>query len=156
MTYEAVSWLLLGAYAIHILEEFALDWRGWAQSVLKLPVDWPTFYVTNSGVVVLGFVAAQTANTLPVFGLSFAALMLINATFFHVLPFIVFRGRFSPGLITAVVLFYPAAALAYIVAADARLISGGMVATSLVIGAVLMAYPIVLLHLKGRPYFKQS
>ncbi len=37
----------------------------------------------------------------------FAALMLINAVFFHILPVIRTKGRFSPGLATAVVLFLP-------------------------------------------------
>ncbi len=39
--------------------------------------------------------------------------MLINATFFHVLPFLTTRGRFSRGLGTAVLLFYPIAIWAY-------------------------------------------
>jgi hypothetical protein len=39
--------------------------------------------------------------------------MLINATFFHVLPVIVFRGRFSPGMLTAIVLFYPTGDLGF-------------------------------------------
>jgi hypothetical protein len=68
MNFETVCWILLAAYAVHVLEEFALNWRAWANWVLKLPVDWPTFYVTNSVVVVLGIVAAKTAGTLPLIG----------------------------------------------------------------------------------------
>lgn len=33
--------------------------------------------------------------------------MLINGVFMHVLPFVLGRGRFSPGLITSVLLFVP-------------------------------------------------
>jgi len=156
MSFQAMCWLLLAAYMIHVLEEFALDWRAWAQAVLKLPVDWPTFYVTNAGVVVLGIVAAQTADELPILGLSYAALMLINATFFHVLPFVLFRWRFSPGLITAVFLFYPAAISAYTIAFNAGHLGFTGIAGSIAVGAILMAYPIVLLRLKGLPFFKQS
>ena len=52
-------------------------------------------------------VAAIVAPRWPTLALGFAGLMLINATFFHVAPFLWTRGRFSPGLITAVVLFLP-------------------------------------------------
>lgn len=156
MRFDAIVWLLLGAYAIHMLEEFALNWRDWARSVLKLPVDWPTFYVTNSIVVVLGIVAGQLGDDHPLFGLSFAALMLINATFFHILPVIRFQGRFSPGLITAVVLFFPAAIWAYIAASKEGLLDTASLVGSLAIGAALMASPIILLRLKDKPYFQQN
>jgi hypothetical protein len=42
--------------------------------------------------------------------------MLVNATIFHVLPVVRFGGRFSPGLISAVLLFYPLAIACYAVA----------------------------------------
>src|SRR6185437_7208914 len=61
----------------------------------------------NALVIVLGIVAANLARHHPGIALAFPALMLINATFFHVLPFARTAGRFSPGLITAIVLFYP-------------------------------------------------
>jgi hypothetical protein len=156
MKFGAVVWLLLGAYAIHVLEEFALNWRDWARSILRLPVEWPTFYVTNSVVVVLGIVAGQLGGDQPLFGLSFAALMLINATFFHVLPVIKFGGRFSPGLITAVLLFYPAAIWAYVTASHEGLLSTANLFGSFAIGATLMATPIVLLRIKDKPYFQQG
>lgn len=35
-----------------------------------------------------------------------ASLMLINAVFFHILPVIQMGGRFTPGVVTAVVLFF--------------------------------------------------
>lgn len=156
MSLTDLLWLCTAAYAIHAFEEFMLDWRDWAQAVIKLPVTWPIFYVVNFLVVVLGICAAQLAATQPVFALAFPALMLINATFFHVLPMIVTRGRYSPGVFTAVIFFYPLGWLAF-----DRAISTGAVTTygvilSFVIGALLMASPIVLLHIKGKPYFRQS
>ena len=156
MSLTDLLWLCTAAYAIHAFEEFMLDWRDWAQAVIKLPVTWPIFYVVNFLVVVLGICAAQLAATQPVFALAFPALMLINATFFHVLPMIVTRGRYSPGVFTAVIFFYPLGWLAF-----DRAISTGAVTTrgvilSFVIGALLMASPIVLLHIKDKPYFRQS
>jgi hypothetical protein len=155
MSLAAWCWLATAAYGLHILEEFTLDWRNWARNVLGLPVEWPTFYVVNSLVIVLGIVAAELAPSSQLLALSFPAVMLVNATFFHVLPFITKRGRFSPGLITAVILFYPIGIACYCrAAADGA--SAGTLIGSLALGAVLMASPIVLLKLKDRPYFRQD
>jgi hypothetical protein len=147
-------WLATACYGVHILEEYQLDWRGWARTTLKLPVEWTDFYVVNALVIVLGIVAANLA-AVPMLALAFPALMLINATFFHVLPFLRSKGRFSPGLISAVVLFYPVGIAAYLRAAADRVIDSEAVIGSLVIGALLMACPVVLLLIKDRPYFRQ-
>ncbi len=151
-----MSWLLLLAYAVHMLEEFMLDWRDWAEGVLGLPVTWPDFYVTNGIVVVLGIGAAELAGELPMVALAFAALMLVNAVFFHVLPMIVFKGRFSPGAMTAVVVMCPAAITAFVLAGGEGILSTRMVLGAFLIGALLMAYPIVLLRSRGLPYFRQQ
>src|SRR5688572_27027477 len=106
MSHEVWLWVALAVYAIHILEEFMFDWKNWANHVLGLPVTWADFYVTNAVVVVLGIVAAQVGWRLPAIALAFPALMLINAVIFHIAPFVVTRN-FSPGLVTAVLLFLP-------------------------------------------------
>lgn len=146
-------WLAVAAYGLHILEEFMLNWRDWARAVIGLPVEWSDFYVVNALVVVLGVVAANLAAAVPTLALSFPALMLINAVFFHILPVIRTRGRFSPGLFTAVVLFLPIGIACY--RAAAGMLDGWSLIVSVVIGAALMASPIVLLQLKNRPYFRQ-
>jgi len=152
MSLTDYAWLALAAYAVHILEEYMFDWRNWARAVIGLPVEWPDFYMTNSVVVVLGIVQAALADSMTIAPLSYAALMLINATFFHVLPFIKAKGRFSPGLMTAVALFYPLG-IAEFVHARAR---AGEILFAFVVGAILMASPIVFLNLKGKPYFRQT
>lgn len=156
MSFYDLAWLALAVYAVHMLEEYELNWRDWARSVIKLPVEWGDFYVTNAIVVVLGIVQAQLSSSLPVLTLSFAALMLINATFFHVLPVIVMRGRFSPGLFTAVALFYPVGLACFWRASVDGKLDAGVIGLAVLIGAALMAYPIVLLRLKTKPYFTQN
>jgi len=156
MSLTDLAWLALAAYAAHILEEFSLDWRGWARAVIGLPVEWADFYVTNAVVVVLGIAQAELAPTFALGPLTYAALMLINATFFHVLPFVRTKGRYSPGLTTALVFFYPLG-----IAMFARAHSEGRLSLSLALaafaaGAALMAFPVLLLKLKGRPYFIQE
>ncbi len=156
MSLQTLAWLAMLAYAIHILEEFMLDWRNWARAVVKLPVEWDDFYVTNAAVVALGIGQAMLAPTLPLIPLIFAALMLINAVFFHIMPMILTKGRYSPGVATAVVLFFPAGIAVW----HRAWLDGTLDATTAVLaiggGAALMAYPVVMLHLKSRPYFRQT
>jgi hypothetical protein len=155
MTLTELLWLATACYGIHILEEYQLNWRDWARTALRLPVEWSDFYVVNALVIVLGVVAANLAEW-PSIALGFPALMLINATFFHVLPVVRMRGRFSPGLFTAVVLFYPVGIACYWRAAADGMLSSAALAGSLVLGALLMASPVVLLLIKDRPYFRQD
>ena len=96
MSLQTWIWLATACYAIHMLEEFEFDWRNWARAVIRLPVEWSDFYITNAIVVVLGIVAANIATELPWVALTFPALMLINATFFHVLPMVVKAGAIHP------------------------------------------------------------
>jgi hypothetical protein len=106
MGHQVWLWVATAAYGLHVMEEFTFDWKNWANRVLKLPVDWSTFYVTNAIVIVLGVAAAEIGWQMPALSLAFPALMIINAVLFHIVPFIA-KKKFSPGLITAVILFLP-------------------------------------------------
>lgn len=154
-TFTILTWLGLATYCVHILEEFTFNWRDWARSVLKLPVEWDTFYVTNGIVVALGIAQAMLAPALPVAPLAFAGIMIVNTLFFHLLPVVTTR-RFSPGVITATLLMLPLGVAIYWVSLATGVADAGIVIAGLVIGALLMAYPIVLLRLKDRPPFKQA
>jgi hypothetical protein len=156
MELQTLAWLAMAAYAIHILEEYMFDWRDWARAVIKLPVEWNDFYLTNALVVALGIAQAELAPAFPLAPLIFASLMLINAVFFHILPVLRTKGRFSPGVITAVVLFFPAGIAVWWKAASDGLLDGVTIVVAIVGGAALMAYPVVMLHLKTKPYFRQT
>jgi hypothetical protein len=156
MTLQTFAWLGVAAYALHIMEEFTFDWRNWARAVIKLPVEWSDFYVTNAVVIALGIVQAHLAPALRLAPLMFASLMLINAVFFHILPVVRTRGRFSPGLVTAILLFLPVGIAVWWKAMLDAPLDWTTVMLAVAGGAALMAYPIVMLNLKGRPYFRQS
>ncbi len=151
-----ILWIATFAYGLHIVEEYTFDWKGWSMAVMKLPVNWIHFGIVNGLVVVLGISCSSVGWSCPAYALSLPALMLINATFFHVMPFITTRGRWSPGLGTAVVLFYPIAIWAYWGAKLDDVLSAWVFVASLVLGALLMASPIVMLKLRLHPYFKQE
>ncbi|MBX3733711.1 MAG: HXXEE domain-containing protein [Verrucomicrobiae bacterium] len=156
MNHAYILWIATFAYALHIVEEYTFDWKGWATAVIKLPVTWIHFAIVNGVVIVLGISCASVGWSCAEFALSLPALMLINATFFHVLPFLLTRGRWSPGLGTAVTLFYPIAVWAYYGAHLDGILSSRVLWLSLVLGALLMASPILMLKLRLRPYFKQD
>ena len=82
--------------------------------------------------------------------------MLINATFFHVAPVIWTRGRFSPGLITALILFYPIGIGVFLSAAAAGELTVARGLAAFGIAALLMASPIAFLHLRQMAYFRQA
>ena len=156
MSLTNIIWLATACYGLHVLEEYQLNWRDWARAVIGLPVEWSDFYVVNALVIVLGIVAANLAGAAPGVALGFPALMLINAVFFHVLPVVRTGGRLSPGLFTAVVLFLPVGIACYWRAAADGTLGAGSLIGSLVIGALLMASPIVLLRIRTLPYFQQD
>lgn len=145
-------WLCVAAYGVHVLEEYVFDWRNWAEQVLHLPARWDDFYVTNCLVIVVGITAAMIAPEYPAVALGFPGLMLINATFMHVFPFVRKRGRFSPGLITAVLLFWP---LGWFTMSAAQL-DVRVVVTSLATGVLLLATPISFIVMKQNKYFDQT
>ena len=156
MSHSYVLWIAVFAYALHIVEEYTFDWKGWAVNVLKLPLDWTHFALVNGAVLVLGVSCSAVGWSLPAYALSLPALMVINATFFHLLPFLATRGRFSPGLGTAVLLFYPISIWAFYGAYQDGVLSVSTLINSFVIGALLMASPVVMLKLRLRPYFNQN
>ena len=156
MTLTTLAWLGMAAYAMHILEEYTLDWRNWARNVLGLPAEWNDFYVTNGIVVSLGIAQAMLASTLPLAVLGYAGLEFINGFFMHVVPFVRKNGRFSPGLVTAVFFFIPLSLTTFWFAYASGIASVGEILLGLVIGALTLAFPIVMLIVKSWPYFRQD
>jgi hypothetical protein len=149
---QVMLWLCVASYGFHVAEEFIFDWRNWARQVLHLPARWDDFYVTNCLVIVLGIVAVFISPEFPAIALGFPGLMLINGTFMHVFPFILKRGRFSPGLITSILLFWPIGTYTMLAAQpDARTLIIGFF-----VGAAMLATPIGFIVLKRRPYFDQT
>ncbi len=154
MNNQNIFWIAMAAYAIHMMEEFFYDWKNWANNTLHLPVEWSGFYVTNTAVLFLGIACASVAWSVAWFALSFPALMLINAFFFHVVPAICTK-KFSPGLFTAILLFFPIGFYAFHQAVEND-VPGAQIGGAFLIGALLMAFPIVLLKTRNLVFFRQG
>ncbi len=148
MTHEYFLWICLFAYAVHIYEETVLNWKDWAESVSGLKnLEWSDFFVANAAVIVAGACAAQVGWRFPSFALLLPSLQLINGLFFHVIPTIVWR-KFSPGVITSCLLFFPIASLTYWGAWVDNVLNINVVIFSLLFGSLVMALPFIFLKLQ--------
>jgi len=150
---DHIFWIALAAYALHILEEYAYDWKSWAQKVLKLNVDWNMFYVTNVVVLFFGIACAEVGWSHPTFSLVFPALMLFNALYFQILTYIRSKRKFSPGMITAIFLFLPIGFGSFKMAMDLGVQTKSLIEAA-VAGALVMAYPLFLIKTRDLDYFK--
>jgi len=148
--HQWVLWVLVAATALHVVEEHALGWQGWASEEFGkrfgVKPTWTDFWVTNAALIVFGVACAMVGWRATGFSLGLASLCLINAVGFHLLPSLR-AGTPNPGVFTAVALYIPIGIWAYIAAAaDDRLSFGAFVLSALV-GAAVMAAAVGMLIL---------
>ena len=142
-------WLLTVAYAGHILEEYILDWRTWAQETSKFELEWGEFLVANFAVIILGISCSVVGFDCPIFSYMFIGLAVVNGLFAHIGTMIVKR-KFSPGLITSIILFIPICTWAYIIAAEKGILSPTFLLITLSGGILIMLFPILLQIIKHK------
>jgi hypothetical protein len=82
MLHDYVLWVMVVAYALHIVEEHSLDWKGWVKRHANLDVPLADSYVVNAALVVGMIATAMIGWRLPELSLAPAALVLINGLFF--------------------------------------------------------------------------
>jgi hypothetical protein len=150
MSLTVLAWLAVGAYALHIMEEHIHGWHGWARKSMNLSMEWDAYTTIEVVLLILGAIAAMLAPAMPVLALAYAAFLVINVTFFHLLPMIIAGGKFSPGIITGVLLFYPIGYHAYAGSGMPQ----NVIVWSIVIGAAIILWPVLLLKIRSHPYFR--
>ena len=142
-------WILTAAYAGHILEEYILDWRKWAEETSKLKLRWSEFFVANFAVIILGICCSSVGFGCPTFSYMFVGLATINGIFAHIGTTILKR-KFSPGLITSVLLFVPICTWAYIIAIQKGILTFSFMLFTLGGGLLIMLFPILLQLIKNK------
>lgn len=142
-------WILTAAYAGHILEEYVLDWRKWAQETSKLKLEWTEFFVANFAVIILGICCSVIGFDCPVFSFMFVGLAATNALFAHIGTTIIKR-KFSPGTITSILLFIPVCAWAYIAAGEKGILTYSFLLITLGGGLLIMLFPVSLQLIKHK------
>ena len=136
--HEVYLWLVPIAGSAHVLEEYSLDWRGWVQHTVGIDgVTWEQFFLTNAAMVAILICHAAIGWRLPAVSLSGTVLIAINAVVFHILPTMRFQV-YSPGIVTAVVLYLPLAWMVYTGARRDGVLTRSAAIGSVVIGAGMM------------------
>lgn len=152
MTHEFVLWVVVIGCGLHVAEEAVLDWVSVIRPIaarFDMTVSWPDFHVVNAVMIVGGIAGAMIGWRSPEISLMLPALTVINAVLFHIGGSLASR-RFVPGTITAALVYLPVAAWTYYGASQDGVLTGQVIVLSSLGGALMMAFPVALLWLKGR------
>lgn len=148
-----LAWLAVAAYVLHVVEEHILGWYEWARKTMSISMDWDHYVTTEFAIVVLGIVAASLSGVAligPMLVVAFVTLLLINVVFFHLLPMLASGGKFSPGIISGVILFLP---IAYCTFRDQALPQSWLIG-GVALGIAVILWPMLLLKLRDQPYIR--
>jgi hypothetical protein len=134
---------------LHFLEEYALDIRTWLQGVLQVPVTWEQCHLVNVAVTLIAIGGAVIGWRSPTLSLIMPAIVIVNALFFH-LGFSIIWRSYSPGTVSALLLFLPAGLWCYIGAHRDGVLTRAALYTSAA-GAVFVHLWLLSFHLIGPP-----
>ena len=108
-----LAWLLVAAYAAHIVEEWFGGFPDWLAMVAGAPLPRGAFLAINAVallVVIVGTRVAMRSDARAWIAIAIAAVFFTNGLL-HLLGSVV-TGTYSPGLFTSVVLYLPLGGLA--------------------------------------------
>ncbi|HFN5283896.1 TPA: HXXEE domain-containing protein [Pseudomonas aeruginosa] len=144
LIFERFLWALPAAYALHIPEEYFTGFPTWVSRHMYASMDDLEFWTNNSLfmaiIVSLALWASRSRSPIAAFVfLSWASGNLFWNFIFHLVTTIT-ADSYSPGLVTAVLLYYPISIWAGVLAVrDGRLSLGGVIG-AFSIGAGLMMF----------------
>jgi len=148
-THEFTLWVVVMVLGLHFLEEFALDIRTWLQGVLQVPVTWEQCHLVNAAVTLTAIGGAVIGWRKPELSLIMPAIVIVNAIFFH-LGFSIIWRSYSPGTLSALLLFLPACLWCYIGAHRDGVLTRRAIYLS-VAGSVFVHLWLLSFHLIGPP-----
>lgn len=142
MTFERFLWALPLAYAAHIPEEFLTGFAGWMSQHLHADMDNAGFWLNNSLFMAillsLSLWASRSRSALSAFVfLSWASGNLFWNFIFHLVTTI-YANSYSPGLVSASLLYYPVSLWVAVLALRSGRLGTGGVLGAFAIGAGLM------------------
>lgn len=128
-----------------------LGWFDWARKTMNLSMTWEQYLISEVAIFILGLTAAMLAGSPigPILVVAFATLLFINVVVFHIIPMLTNSGRFSPGVITGIVLFLPLCWQVW----KTQTLSQNDLILAVAIGAGVMIWLWLLTYLKGQRYF---
>lgn len=141
-----ISVLALIFAVAHVAEEYFCGWVAWANLYIK-GVTITQFVFWNALFIALCIIGIVFQNELV--RLSIVTLLLINV-FVHLIPSI-FKRQYSPGLISALILYLPLGIFTYFVVLNTKLISITNIEISGALAAGFMGMPFLyqMIRLRG-------
>ncbi|GAK52701.1 putative integron gene cassette protein [Candidatus Moduliflexus flocculans] len=136
MNEKWMSWGCVAFAMIHVWEEYHFGWLAWAQTFVA-GVTLAQFVWINALFIALCVLAAVGRSV--TLKLSIASLILFNLCV-HLFPTLYF-GRYSPGLYSALLLYFPAGLWMYQRAWRSQSASRRQIALSWLLGAGWMMFP---------------
>ena len=145
-SFYRLIWLMPAAFACHIVEEYVGGFPAWVTNVVGGAMSAPMFLINNAGfmavlVVLTAWSAiARTAAANAVL-IAWASANLFWDFLFHVGTVPLF-DRYSPGLITATLLYFPISVAVAWAALTQKALSTRAFTISCAVGFALMAFVI--------------
>jgi uncharacterized protein with HXXEE motif len=142
-------WLFVGAYAVHLAEEWFAGFPAWIGTVVGAPLPPAGFLAINGAAIVLAIVGVRAAVARESAGwiaIALATIALVN-TAAHLAGSLLTR-TYSPGLVSAVVLYVPLGSLTMIRAAEQA--DGSLMRRGVAAGLLLHALVFVLAYASTR------
>ena len=135
--------LLIGsvfAAIVHVVEEYKFGWINWANEFIS-GITVKQFVTVNAFFIILCITAAALSEIFIVFSSSVFSLLLMNSLA-HIAPTIKYT-KYSPGLISAVLLITPTGIAGYTILLRDDIITTNEFVLSIFIGAIWMCIPFV-------------
>jgi len=142
-------WALVGVSLLHIVEEYSLGFLPWFRQAMPrlAPAMTPRWALVINVLFVGWLIVVAAWTALPVWTrLSGAAIVLVNALL-HVV-FTVRLCRYSPGLVTAMLLYVPIGVICYRAAILVNAIRPADILLSVALGLLLHASTVVSLRMR--------
>lgn len=143
--FRTLIWLMPAVYAVHIVEEYAGGFPAWVQSIGGDMTD--LAFVLNNALfmaILLGLTTwawARPSQRSAFFLLCWASGNLFWNFIFHLATTVLYN-RYSPGLITAVLLYYPVSLAVARAALREQALNRDAFALAAAVGAALMLFVI--------------
>ncbi|WP_207480112.1 HXXEE domain-containing protein [Arenibaculum pallidiluteum] len=140
--FHRLVWLMPAAFAIHIVEEYTTGFPGWVSQTLGGSMTGSAFLANNALFMAILLSLTAWASLRPSVPATFALLCWASGNLFwnfvfHVVTTVPY-ARYSPGLVTAAILYLPVSVLVARSALGEAVISRGGFAGAVSIGAMLM------------------
>jgi hypothetical protein len=140
MEYQTLLIIAIFAAIVHVIEEYRFGWVEWANDFIS-GITVKQFMVVNTLFIVLCIIAAMSSNKFIVFSSSIFSLLLINSLA-HIAPTIK-QKKYSPGLVSAVLLFVPICLAGYKGLLTMNIITYQEFIISIILGIFWMSGPFI-------------